>query len=124
MQDVLGGDWILVGTLALLGKVQTLEAVQIYRSSDGAGSDVRALSRRYGFSERASRQPHRAIAISIAKEIGLKPGAFASLGIPERWILALKCGLVINKRFVESEFSVQRWFTRIRARAKRTLRVG
>jgi glycosyltransferase involved in cell wall biosynthesis len=124
MPDILGGDWILIGTLALLGKIQTLREVHIHRSSDGAGADVRALASRYGFSERAARQPHRTIALSVAKDIGLKSANFARLGIPNRWILAVRCGLVVRKRFVQFDFPLSSWPSRIRARAKRAMRTN
>jgi glycosyltransferase involved in cell wall biosynthesis len=119
MQDVLGGDWLLMATLAFLGKIQTLEDVRINRSSTGASADVRSLAKRYGLSERVVQQPHRAIAMTIARDIALTSPIFGRLGLVSRWVLAIRCALAIRSRFVEADGQIRRLPGRIRARLKR-----
>jgi glycosyltransferase involved in cell wall biosynthesis len=119
MQDVLGGDWLFMAALAFHGKIQTLEDVYINRSSTGASADVRSLAKRYGFSERAARQPHRAIALTIARDIALTSPVFARLGAISRWSLAARSALAIHKRFVEADGRTRKLAGRIRARVKR-----
>ncbi len=122
MQDVLGGDWLLMGTLAMCGKIKTLEDVHIHRAIDGASADVRALAKRHGFSERAAREPHLTIALYVVKNIGWRSQVFAELGFLRRIILGMRCALIVRKRFVQSTGSLGNWPTRIRARAVRVLR--
>ena len=122
MQDILGGDWLLLGTLALVGKIKTLNDVHIHRASDGASANVRVLAKRHGFSDRAAREPHRTISLDVAKDIGWKSPAFARLGMFRRALLGVRCALIVRKRFVQSSGLFGTWPGRIRARAVRVLR--
>jgi glycosyltransferase involved in cell wall biosynthesis len=122
MQNVLGGDWLLVATLALSGKIRTLENVSIHRSRGGVSADVRALARAHGLSERASREPHRAIATTIFKEIAFRSAEFSQLDLPNRWLLAARCARAIRKRFVVSDSRSLAWPRRMRSRLARVVR--
>jgi glycosyltransferase involved in cell wall biosynthesis len=119
--NVLGGDWLHVAKLALLGKIRTLDDVFIHRSRVGASADVRALARAQGMSERAARQPHRTIARSIVMDIGYKSEEYARLGISKRWILALRSARAVYRRFVVPDSSHDAWPVRIGKRLTRSL---
>jgi hypothetical protein len=113
--NVLGGDWLHVAKLALLGKVKTLDDVFVHRSRTGASANVRSLARAQGMSERAARQPHRVIARAIATDIGYKSKEFASIGVLKRWILALRSARAVRKRFVIPNTLGDVWLDHVRS---------
>jgi glycosyltransferase involved in cell wall biosynthesis len=121
MPHVLGGDWLHVAKLALLGKIRTLDDVFIHRSRSGASADVRALARAQGMSERAARQPHRTIARTIAMDIGYKSKDYARLGTLNRWVLALRSARAVHKRFVVPDGSRDAWPVRLGKQLTRSL---
>lgn len=118
LPTVLGGDWLMIASLAYLGKILTLEDIAIYRSSRGASADVRSLARNYGLSAKKSRQPHKAIAINVARDIARSSEAYRSLNILARLALAGKCALVVRRRFVENENPIGGIARRVRTKAK------
>jgi glycosyltransferase involved in cell wall biosynthesis len=124
MPEVLGGDWLLVATLALLGKVRTLEDVFIHRSRVGISADVRSLARALGMSDSAARQPHRAIAVTIAKDIAYRSRAFTRLGFTKRWLLAVRSARAIHRRFVVSNHPLDSWPMRTYTRLTRKIRIN
>jgi glycosyltransferase involved in cell wall biosynthesis len=124
MQNVLGADWILIATLAVLGKIRTLENVHINRSSAGASADVRSLAKRHGFSERAARQPHRTIARSVFRNIALESPVFSRFGLASRWTLAVRCAITVHTRFVVSENPMRTLPRRIRSRLMRAVQLS
>jgi glycosyltransferase involved in cell wall biosynthesis len=121
---VLGGDWLMIASLAQLGKIVTLDDVAVNRSSRGASADVRLLAKDHGMSARKARQPHRAIAVNVARDIALDSQAFRTLGAVPRWVLAGRCAMVVHRRFVSEENPVKTLARRIRNKANRLLRRG
>ena len=119
MQNILGGDWLLVARLAAAGKIVTVDDIVIYRSSDGASADVSALAMRLGFSAKRARQPHNSIALSVARDI-LRPSlAFAKLGVGARLLLAVRSADIVQRRFVSGNYPVRSFAIRLKARFKR-----
>ena len=96
--DVLGGDWLVVGTLALRGKIMTLQQVKISRSMRGASQDMKRLSMAYGLGERQARNPHYAIS-KIVYNYTQQSTPFASFSRLSRHLLGLRCFLALNRRF-------------------------
>jgi glycosyltransferase involved in cell wall biosynthesis len=118
---VLGGDWLMIASLAYLGKIVTLENIAVYRSARGASADVRSLARLFGLPARKARHPHKIIAINVAMDIAQTSRAFRSLNVFARWMLAAKCAFVIRRRFVENESSTWGIAQKVRQRIKRIL---
>ncbi len=116
MQNILGGDWLLVARLAAAGKIVTLDDIMIYRSSNGASADVSTLALRMGFSNKRARQPHNSIALSVARDI-LRPSlAFARLGVGARLLLAIRSADIVQRRFVSGNYPVRSFAIRLKAR--------
>ena len=109
---VLAGDWLMLASLAFLGKILTLDGIAVFRSSRGASADVRSLARQYGLSEKEARQPHQSIAANVSRDIARNSRAYRSLNVVSRWMLAERCALAVHRRFVEAEdpiTAIARW---------------
>ena len=124
MQNVLGGDWLLIARLALAGKILTLDDVAICRSSRGASADVRSLALSHGLSPRKARQPHRTIAINVARDITRLSPSFAHLNAIARLVLAGRSALIVHRRFVEMENPLRLFASKVGSRLKRTLQLS
>jgi glycosyltransferase involved in cell wall biosynthesis len=119
LQHVLGGDWLFIAALAMKGKIITIDDVAIGRSNRGVSADVRSLALSYGLSARRARQPHIAIALNIAKDIGSASTSYASLGRLARWRLGNRSALIVCRRFVEIANPVGSLSHRLYTRLKR-----
>ena len=109
---VLAGDWLMIASLAFLGKIVTIDDIAVFRSSRGVSADVRLLARQLGLSEKEARQPHRSIASNVARDIARNSRAFHNLNVVSRWILAEKCAIAVHRRFVEVDdpiTAITRW---------------
>jgi hypothetical protein len=94
MRNCLAGDWLLVGRLAMAGKVCTLEGTWVNRSAEGTSSSYARTVRSMGLTAREQRHPHLAIAARVWDDIARAAPAYAPLG-PRRRALALACSLVV-----------------------------
>lgn len=121
LHNTLGGDWLLIASLAYVGKVITLDDVFIRRSPKGASSDVRELAKSLGISNRSMRQPHLRIAMNVAKDIVLQSPTFANLGLIARLTLGWHSARTICRRFVVLNYPFASQLARARARAQRAL---
>jgi glycosyltransferase involved in cell wall biosynthesis len=120
---VLGGDWLMIASLAYLGKIVTLEDIAVFRSKRGASADVRSLARLFGLSAKKARQPHKTIALNVAIDIARNSRAFQSLNVFARWTLAAKCAFLIRRRFVANERSSQTIARKVRHKVKQFLQL-
>ncbi len=100
-EAVIGGDWLVVGQLAALGTVQTLEDVHVNRSATGLSSDSHALtSGEFGLTGFDARQHHVLIARTVAGRIVRGEGTFGAIGrAPLRALVALVSAGAILARF-------------------------
>jgi hypothetical protein len=73
--DVLGGDWLLVATMAARGRVRTLRDVRINRSFSGLGTDAQALARSFGARGLRARQHHLWVAWTVPRAVPVGPVA-------------------------------------------------
>jgi glycosyltransferase involved in cell wall biosynthesis len=119
--NVLGGDWLLIASLAYRGKVITLDDVFVRRSSRGASANVRGLAKSLGISKHETRQPHLVIARNVARDIIVGSPAFAKLALLDRIGLAARSAAIVCKRFVVLENPLQTLVRRIGTRLRRTL---
>jgi hypothetical protein len=130
LQNSLGGDWLLMGQIACLGKVRTLETVFINRSIAGASQSVERLALNQGLPRIVARNAHLLIAHKIFKDIAWKSPVYKPLGRLSRISLALNSGITVARRYsfpAGLNRLVERWDnlrTRltIRTRLKRGLR--
>jgi glycosyltransferase involved in cell wall biosynthesis len=105
--DTLGGDWILIATIAFLGKVETLENVSLCRSAGGESMEVKRYARSYGLRGFTARYPHLNIAGSVFETIVWKGPVYKSLSLPARVLLASRAFAIICRRFL-----LVRWYAR------------
>ncbi len=106
----LGGDWLLIASLAYLGKIRTLRNVSINRSVEGASKDEEGLARAFGLSRSQARSWHLLVARAAFAEIVRGP-VYRPLRKAER--LALGSGAFA---LIAARFSWKVWLGRALAR--------
>jgi hypothetical protein len=97
--DLVGGDWLLVGTLAGRGAVVTLHDVHIHRSAAGLGADPARLVESFGISRRLAGLHHLLIAGKVWREIARPAGIVPAIGPTGRTVLATVAALAVAGRF-------------------------
>jgi glycosyltransferase involved in cell wall biosynthesis len=96
---VIGGDWILVSSLAARGRIRTLPDVHIHRSLTGLGSDASRLAADFGLRGLVARQSHAFVAVAIARRIGSGEGPYGAMGRLTRGVVAATAATLILLRF-------------------------
>jgi glycosyltransferase involved in cell wall biosynthesis len=125
----IGSDWILIASLALQGKILTLDDVVVSRAQDGVSSDLKSLALKSGLSKRKAERPYQAIARNTFSDIMRDSPAFAKLGLVTRMAIATKVMLIFYRRFIVNEHPWVIWSNnlryklKLRTRIKRTLRI-
>lgn len=102
LQNVAGGDWILMAQMAFQGKVRTLADCHINRSVGGASKDTRSIVRALRLPEALGAFPklfYLAAAASIYADIAWKSPLYRPLGTLRRRILAGAASWLILRRF-------------------------
>jgi hypothetical protein len=120
----LGGDWMLVASLAAKGKIVGVDGVAVHRTFDGHSVDVPQLARRLGVPAPLARVPHVVIACSVLRDVGWAGPAYEHLPRAARLSAAVRAAASIVGRFtVRSAVTALLPGTGIVARARR-LRQG
>lgn len=126
----IGSDWLLIASLALKGKIFTLDDVVVSRARDGVSADLQSLALKSGLSEREAERPYQGIARNVFRDIMFESPAFAELGAASRLAIACKVMLILYNRFIINEHPLAIWSNRVRyklklrTRIKRTLRIS
>jgi hypothetical protein len=102
-----GGDWLLVASLAARGRVRTLADVHVHRSLTGLGADAPRLARSFGMRGLAARQHHVVVAARVFGEIASGAGSFRAMNVITRLGVASVAALLIVTRFTLAE--LVRW---------------
>jgi glycosyltransferase involved in cell wall biosynthesis len=110
-QPSLGGDWLLIASIAFLGKVEMLPAVAIHRSLDGASRDSAQLAQAFGLAGHQTRNWHLTIARAAYADIMSNP-VYAPLPRIARLVLGLCALCLIVFRF-SFKVSVGRVLSRV-----------
>lgn len=100
---VIGGDWMLVSSLAALGRVRTLPDVHIHRSMTGLGSDASRLAADFGLRGIVARQSHAFVAAAVARQIATGAGTYRTMGRLTRVLVAGAAAALILARFTGAE---------------------
>ena len=98
LRATLGADWLLVASVASMGKVATLRDVAINRSLDGVSKDEASLGRAYGLSSRQARNWHLLVARAAYRDIA-RGGTLGDVPRAQRQLLALMAALLVAGRF-------------------------
>src|SRR2546425_2131583 len=80
LQNILACDWLLMASLAMKGKILTLEDVLIYRSRLGASAKWESVVVLYGLSKEIAKKPFRTITANVFKDILTRSPIYAELG--------------------------------------------
>ena len=70
--DEIGGDWMLVGEMALKGRVTTLRDVRLHRSASGISADGERFAREWGLTGFAARHHHLVVAAHVVRRFGTR----------------------------------------------------
>jgi glycosyltransferase involved in cell wall biosynthesis len=77
--DEIGGDWMLVGEMALKGRVSTLRDVRLHRSASGISADPERFARDWGLEGLAARHHHLVVARNVVRRFGARAPVAARL---------------------------------------------
>lgn len=95
MRNCLAGDWLLVGRLAMAGKVATLTTTHVNRSVGGTSESYARTAARMGLTRGEARHPHLAMARLIYEDIARNAPAYDTLRPAQRRALARRCAWAI-----------------------------
>lgn len=98
-----GGDWLLVASLAAGGRVRTLAEVHVHRSLTGLGGDAPRLAGSFGMRGLAARQHHVVVAGRMFRDIASGAGSFGAMSAVTRFGVASAVALLILTRFTLAE---------------------
>ena len=107
MKNVMGGDWLVIASMAFLGKVVTLPSVSVNRALGGSTVSYSKIANSLGVSKLQAVFPHAVTAFSAFWEIAWRDPVY-SLNRIDRVRLAWKCQRIIRLRYNASFFSLLR----------------
>jgi glycosyltransferase involved in cell wall biosynthesis len=88
LENVMGGDWLFVATVAFLGRIGTLRDVSIHRRIGGASLSYSKMARGLSLTRFEAHLPHLAIAAFAFKNILYREQVFDKLTKAERILCA------------------------------------
>ncbi len=97
MRITIGADWLMIATLAFLGKVKTISKVSVNRQTR-ENDDLAKLAQRLGLSKFQVKYPRISISISAAKDI-FENHNYSQLNIFQKLYLALKILILFFQRY-------------------------
>lgn len=100
LQNTMGGDWLLIATIAFMGKVITLENITINRQLGGATDSYQKIASILGLSNFQAKNPHLSIALVAFKDIGWGSPVYSICGKIGRFVLAYQSLELILGKFV------------------------
>jgi glycosyltransferase involved in cell wall biosynthesis len=95
MRNCLAGDWLLIGRLAMAGKIATAPETWVNRSAAGTSESYERTVRSMGLTAFEARHPHLAIARFVYEDIARDAPAYAPLGRWRRHTLAARSALAV-----------------------------
>jgi len=107
MNNVIGSDWLMIASMAFLGKVVTLPAVSVHRERGGISRSYENIADLLGLPKFHAVFPHVAIAYFAFKDIVWSDPLY-SLGVFRRVHLGWKCQRSIRLRHGASLWGVLR----------------
>jgi hypothetical protein len=94
MPNALGNDWLLMGRVAALGTVVTVDDVHVNRAVGGTSASAEKIARAFGISRAQARVPQLTIAWQVLADVGWRSPAFAHLPSRRRTALASARGAI------------------------------
>ena len=90
MNDVMGGDWLMIASIAFMGKVVTLPAISVNRERGGSSASYENIASLLGLSKFQATFPHVAIAFFAFRDIAWRDPVYSLNGLG-RLFLGWKC---------------------------------
>lgn len=98
LQNTLGGDWLLVASIAFMGKVKIIESVCINRTCAGNSENLTRLALNFGMARWRAQTPWLSVAVTIFNDIAWRSQVYRSIDIPARLSLARRAFKIIYHR--------------------------
>ena len=114
---ILAGDWLMMASVAFMGKVRTLDTVFVNRALGGSSEDLEQLALNLGHSRFQSRHHFVTIATIVFKDIAWKSPVYAPLGERGRLLLAMKAFKIVAARLCWPQWGIR---TRLKQMAQLT----
>lgn len=107
IRNIMGGDWLVVASMAFLGKIVTLPSISVNRALGGSTVSYTKIANTLGVSKFQAVFPHAVTAFSAFREIAWRDPVY-SLKRTDRVRLAWKCQRIIRTRYDASLWSIFR----------------
>jgi hypothetical protein len=95
----IGTDWMLVASMACLGKIKTLPTVNLFRSEGGASRSLEQVGLNLGIPAVKAKNPFRILATSVFKDIAWRSPVYATMSQAERLYTAARASLMTYYRY-------------------------
>ena len=105
IRNIMGGDWLVVASMAFLGKIVTLPSISVNRALGGSTVSYTKIANTLGVSKFQAVFPHAVTAFSAFREIAWRDPVY-SLKRTDRVRLAWKCQRIIRTRYDASLWSI------------------
>jgi glycosyl transferase family 2 len=99
VHKTLGGDWLMIASIAFLGKIRTLEGISVNRTFEGVSRNVEQMCATLGVSPLRARKPYLSIALSAFADIARKSDIYKSIGAVGRFCLGCHVVWIFFRRF-------------------------
>lgn len=98
--NVMGGDWLHMARLAFLGRIKTLDQVEVHRSVGGATRSLANVAKHQQLGWLSRNAPQIALAWVTLADIGWRSSVYASLGRQRRLALGGRSACIVISRFL------------------------
>jgi hypothetical protein len=95
LRNVLGNDWLLMGAIAMQGKIATIEQSAVNRELGGTSADFTRLTATLGLPAWQARTPHLLIAWEVLEDVGWRAPVYRALPFLQRARLAFAGALAV-----------------------------
>jgi hypothetical protein len=100
LQNIMGGDWLIIASIAFMGKITTLEDTSVNRNLGGATDSYKKIASSLNLSKFEADNPHLSISASAFRDIAQVSPAYVPCGRVRRLFLACRVSALIFHRFI------------------------
>jgi glycosyltransferase involved in cell wall biosynthesis len=110
INNVIGGDWLMIASVAFTGKVKTLTHVNVHRELGGATASYRRIREILGLSGFGLMLPKLSIAVNVWKDVAVGNRFYSSRNKLERFSAAtLIFSILMVKAILHYSRAMLRW---------------
>lgn len=100
IRNILGFDWIIVASLAFMGKIKTIDDTIMNRSIYGSSKDKKSLVESFRLPKIFILFFWYSVAYNVFRDILWRSNIYKKINIVTRSILATKCYLIMFKNYI------------------------